>query len=653
MQPDNTPNLVPPASLNDTLTPQDNTTTNNLPENPSNADPNINQTTEPPPPQPTTKLINTGAHRTISANHQTSKERSQPYPVPNKGDQNPDDNHPALPPSKQMKKRDHNKTARRTSSRNTPDPTHTDSDSQPQYNPNDLPMADPEPAEERFVPNSGGYTLEEHYQPGADFERYPNEKNWPSSGEESNPEHRNHPPVPLPPYTSSFRFKSPRTPQRNPHRADKQADSTQEGMSISPTPTRKGVRATHTPGVIPNVAQGSRSNATIVEPTDKSTTEPKGKPTNTSRFPTLKPYIENTTSRSQATTLNPFLELPNIIPTVHLDNQFMYMAVHEQSLEEWRNTTGPGVLALLYRAKPQKNGYNMTRAIQDTLALDLLGEDVKASPCQPEPVARNEDLLLQIHLRATTSHAIFYYPVKLPISKHILCIQHYNANPDEKGCIKVADMVKYSICKKKGNPEKFIATIKNMNPEHLTPEATAKHDLIDRCTMVVDSIQVKGFMLGGQEDQDKNTSFHNNRSGRPIFTVYIDSPTTDHDDHDKLVELLRSIHYGDITSNAEVVTAFNCSGCKGTDHVTVHCPFRNILGWPSHSLEKSHPAPSNKPLHHPSNHFLHETPTPQSSSLHQTQPPASPCNAAFEKAYSIYAQRGKGLKGKGRANFNA
>ncbi|KAF9031939.1 hypothetical protein BJ165DRAFT_1411046 [Panaeolus papilionaceus] len=653
MQAENSTNPAPTAIVDNAPTIQNKVATDSHLEEPGQANPVTTKLAEPLPPQPTPKPTNTGAQRTVSANHQTSKERSQPYPVPSKNDSNSETNHPALLPSKMTKNREHNRTSRKTNPHNTPGPSHTNEDTQSQHDPNDLPMADPEPAEQRHVPNSGGYTQKEVYQPGEEFERYPNEPNWPSSGEESDPNPSKYAPVLLPPYSSSFRIHSPKTPPprtRSDRQTEEHGDSPQARMSISPTPTQK------------------RAPVAPVEPAKP---EPNSKPSNSNRFPTLKPYVESTTSRTRTTTLSPFLDLPDALPTVHLDNQFMYMAVHERSLEKWRSTTGPGVLALLYGARPQKNGYNMTRAIQDTLALDLLGDDVNASACQPEPVNRNvrfipaypflitdltqeqEDLLLQIHLRATTSHAIFYYPIKLPISKHVLCIQHYNANPDEKGCQKVATMIKYSICQKKGNPEKFVATIKNMNPKYLTAEATNQRDLIDRCTMVVETIRVKGFMLGGKEDLDESVSFHNNRTGRPIFTMYIDSPTTDHDDHDKLLELLRTINYGDITSSADVVVAFNCSGCKGTDHVTVHCPFRKIPGWPNHSVEKSHPLPTNKAPQYPANQASQEAPPPQASTHHHPHPPASPRIATFEKAYSIYTQRGKGPKGKGRTNFNA
>ncbi|KAF9033819.1 hypothetical protein BJ165DRAFT_1534373 [Panaeolus papilionaceus] len=300
-------------------------------------------------------------------------------------------------------------------------------------------------------------------------------------------------------------------------------------------------------------------------PNPRESLEPEETKTTTSRFPTLltRSKTMSTTNTAPTSTESPFLHIPSHLLDIALDNETLYTAVHPYTLDEWMALSeNPAVIAYVFGSKPKRSGFEDSQIIEQILSLEFTNE---------------EKHLVKTKIRVTTEHAVFFHPPNLGICKLVFCIQHYNMRPDEAGCKKVVNMIRWSII------ENGTSDFRHFVKEHCGIKGPISETFLDNiCNDVLSSIYIKGFMLGGTNPDNKHGR---STPGQPIFAVYMKSPVNTLEQHQDFLEMMKSIKYGDVTCTAKVVNSFNCNGCKAVDHILTVCPFLNIPGWPHPIVE--------------------------------------------------------------------
>ncbi|KAF9033635.1 hypothetical protein BJ165DRAFT_1534566 [Panaeolus papilionaceus] len=504
---------------------------------------------------------------------------------------------------------------------------------------------------QQHVPNSGGYSLEEHYHHNEVDPKFRGPRAipvWEDSDSDSNPT----------PKTQQYRHNPrPRTPPfgQTPNGRTKRARNTDNRGSPTPTPqgpsSKDKGKAPHRP-TTEEEPEEQPSDEDPEQETEIATTTENYFPLD--EHTTYHPKNGGTSSRTFGKQ-SPFLEIPKHLLEVNISQKTRDEELTNSTKLRWMTLPGPGVVAVIYGGKRQRTSdFNATKIIKDFLAMDNIvrTEERKPEVCQPDPKPtllersplyspcypffvtglseKQKQHLLKVKIRATEENAVFYYPSKMPITRHIFCIKEYNSDVDEEGCENVGNMVQKCIVSQAGKD--FCTFIKN---NHDAIEGYDHKNHIQECTDILDSLEVRGFMTAGPEDNAPGSNRYK-KPGNPVFAIYINSPTNLPARHEEFVEMLSELEYGDHTCGATVHPAYNCNGCKAQDHITLRCPFRSIPGWPTHVLD--HPDPKLRQTTHNNNNRPH---TSSHRQPHDSLYPPSPSSSSRQTTYSQSPSRNR------------
>ncbi|PPQ78824.1 hypothetical protein CVT24_002384, partial [Panaeolus cyanescens] len=548
---------------------------------------------------PTEPARTTGAKRTSSTNIQTARDGSQPYTKPPKGanqnpkDQESEEGHPPLHPSKLKKKtrlRNQEKpkpetleeTTGQSRNRRAPDTNEGCESNTQTPEAYGMEQDEPHPA---HVPNSGGYTQEELYMPEHNYNMSwdgTHRKTAPMSEDEDmyvkeySPSERKRDNRPR--NDDPFLTETPTKPSSNPNLfRNMSAPYTQ-----NPHATH-GRHNTRTP--IPSKGKNRQEPQ---EQSDEDSDEemqgpgPKTRETEwaTSQRPALTQFPnldrlaalnrmknERSQKKAEEETSNPFIEIPEESREVMINDETLYEAISMDTLTRWSKANKIGIIAVVYGARPQLNGYMTSKAISITVKLELrrtFPEETAAPEiCQPTlkdsyeysnyipafpfyvtNITEKQALhLLDIGIRATQEHAVMFFPTRSSIPKQIFCLQHYNEEPTDEGRTKVEEMVKDCI---RGHLE---TKVKAYIEEYYEKILYRPHETVDEIfEAMMATIKAKSFVI------------RNDTKSRPIFSINMDPPTVNPSTHDELLAILRSIEYSSYKGIASILPTFNCNG---------------------------------------------------------------------------------------------
>lgn len=263
-------------------------------------------------------------------------------------------------------------------------------------------------------------------------------------------------------------------------------------------------------------------------------------------------------------------------PPIHgLTEKDFFAHVHADTLKAWRDQPGPYIFAYLANDKIVKEATSRVNRIRELITSFFDCPELVVGAAKPanfrhldyKPVfpffiggltPYQADRLIERTCWSTPNITVFFVPPKIPLSPFIMTLGNLPLAPTPANNRKVADTVKAKIISSR-NLCGFIQRNRNNVPASLDGASAIQY--------IADSVRVASFHIRERGDDI------------PVFNVYITSPTTKPDNNILWAHKLRALNYTCLEGTGEARELFHCNDCKGRDHPSGLCPYKDIPGW--------------------------------------------------------------------------
>ncbi|PPR07908.1 hypothetical protein CVT24_000592 [Panaeolus cyanescens] len=268
---------------------------------------------------------------------------------------------------------------------------------------------------------------------------------------------------------------------------------------------------------------------------------------------------------------------PNGYPLICIDTHHVIYAIIRNTAHIWETEATPmedKIVAFFHGDEPLPNAnYRRGEDMSEMIRKALPHADFRISP--PPLItgltSHQRNALLNQRTLATSTRALHFSKLIPPLTDFAFFLTDYNVPADKESFIQeVYEMVTGCMT---GQLQESLPAFLVKNHDALTAQLNITDPQSQFLTMIqyiFEETSIEGQWIG--KGQNK----------RPVFAVYMPTPTLDTTKHKKWLKLVKGVSYWTTKAGmAHVVDSMNCNGCKAINHSTNSCPFLEVPGFPS------------------------------------------------------------------------